>query len=129
MSPDPESDRHRPTTIRMKAKPPTVAVVRQPPHYEPALVRQSVAALGIDWPALIRPGDRVLLKPNFIRESHSQRPDEWEQIITHGTVISAVAEQAAAALDGRGTITVADAPQTDSDFEKICERAELSRLR
>ena len=102
-----------------------VRIVRQPPRYELALVRQSIAALGIDWPGLIRPGDRVVLKPNFIRESHTERPDEWEQIITHGTVIAAVAEQVAAA---GGKITIADAPQTDSDFEKICERAGLAKL-
>src|SRR5258708_5198301 len=102
-----------------------VTVIRQPPHYEPSLVRQSVAALGIEWRELIRPGDRVLLKPNFIRESHTNRPDEWEQIITHGTVIAAVAEQVAAA---GGRITIADAPQTDSDFEKICELTGIRKL-
>ena len=113
----------------MKVKPQSVAVIRQAPRYDPALVRQSVAALGIDWPALIHPGDRVVLKPNFIRESHTERPDEWEQIITHGTVIAAVAEQVAAAMDGRGTITIADAPQTDSDFDQICQRAQIPQLR
>jgi uncharacterized protein (DUF362 family) len=87
-----------------------------------------VTRLAIGWRELIQPGQRVLLKPNFIRESHTQRPDEWEQIITHGTVIAAVAEQVASALDGSGTITIADAPQTDSDFDKICERAELPQL-
>ncbi len=102
-----------------------VSVVRQPPRYDPALVRRSIAALGIDWRGLIRPGDRVLLKPNFIRQSHSQRPHEWEQIITHGAVIAAVAEQVLAA---GGKITIADAPQTDSDFDKICERTGIRRL-
>src|SRR5262245_44321630 len=106
----------------MKAK---VTIVRQPPRYDPALVRQSIAALGINWRELIRPGDHVLLKPNFIRESHSQRPDEWEQIITHGTVLAAVAEQV---LDAGGEITIADAPQTDSDFDKICERTGIRKL-
>jgi uncharacterized protein (DUF362 family) len=107
------------------ANAPRVTVARQVPRYELALVRRSVAALGIDWAALIRPGDRVLLKPNFIRESHTERPDEWEQIITHGTVIAAVAEQVVAA---GGKITIADAPQTDSDFDKICERTGIRQL-
>jgi uncharacterized protein (DUF362 family) len=110
-----------------------VAVVRQSPRYQPAevstSVQKAVELLGIAWRELIRPGDRVVLKPNFIRESHTKRPDQWEQIITHGTVIAAVAEQVAGALDGRGTITIADAPQTDSDFDKICQRAEIPQLR
>jgi uncharacterized protein (DUF362 family) len=118
---------------KLSALPPRVGVVRQSPQYDEPLVRQSVRramdALGLRWRDLIQPGQRVLLKPNFIRESHTNRPGEWEQIITHGTVIAAVAEQVAAALDGRGTITIADAPQTDSDFDKICERAELPALR
>ncbi len=84
--------------------------------------------LGVSWKDFVRPGDRVVLKPNFIRESHTQRPGEWEQIITHGTVIAAVALEVAAALDGRGTITIADAPQTDSDFQKISERVQLPAL-
>jgi uncharacterized protein (DUF362 family) len=106
-----------------------VTIVRQPPRYDPQRVRASIAALGVDWRGLFRPGARVVLKPNFIRQSHMEHPDEWEQIITHGTVIAAVAEQVAAALEGHGTITIADAPQTDSDFDKICERAELPQLR
>jgi uncharacterized protein (DUF362 family) len=103
-----------------------VAIVRQPPRYESAPVRQSVDHLAIPWRELIHPGDRVLLKPNFIRESHTDRPNEWEQIITHGTVIAAVAEQVAAA---GGKIIIADAPQTDSNFEEICERAGIPELR
>ncbi len=106
-----------------------VTITRQAPAYEAALVRQSVAQLGIDWRAQIRPDDRVVLKPNFIRESHTHRSGEWEQIITHGAVIAAVAEQVSAALDGRGTITIADAPQTDSDFDLICVRAGIPLLR
>ena len=105
-----------------------VTIARQAPTYELALVRQSVAQLAIDWRGLIHPGDRVVLKPNFIRESHTERPDEWEQIITHGTVIAAVVEQVATAMEGRGTITIADAPQTDSDFDQICQRAQIPQL-
>jgi uncharacterized protein (DUF362 family) len=102
-----------------------VAIVRQPPCYEAEQIRQSVAALGIDWRALIHPGDRVLLKPNFIRQAHTHRPGEWEQIITHGTVIAAVAEQVTTA---GGKITIADAPQTDSDFDAICALTGVRQL-
>lgn len=106
-----------------------VAIARQPARYEPGLVRQSVRAaldsLGVSIRALVKPGDRVVLKPNFIRESHTGRPDEWQQIITHGTVIAAVAELVA---EAGGKITIADAPQTDSDFERICERTGIRTL-
>lgn len=109
-----------------------VAVVRTTPKYNREIVEHAVTQvlqlLGVGWQDLIDPGDRVLLKPNFIRESHTDRPDEWEQIITHGTVIAAVAGQVAEAMGGHGTITIADAPQTDSNFQKICERAQIPEL-
>ena len=110
-----------------------VGVVYQPPHYDESLarasVRQAVESIGVTWDALVQPGEQVVLKPNFIRESHTNRPGEWEQIITHGTIIAAVALEVAAAMQGRGTITIADAPQTDSDFDKICERGQIPQLR
>lgn len=110
-----------------------VAVIRQAPRYDTATIGASVdralQALGLSWRELIKPGERVVLKPNFIRESHSERPDQWEQIITHGAVIAAVALKVAEALDGQGTITLADAPQTDSDFDAICQRTQINELR
>ena len=77
---------------------------------------------------LIAPGSTVLLKPNMIRESHLTRPDEWEQIITHGSMVRAVLDYVAIALQGRGRVLIADAPQTDSDFELIAARMGLSAI-
>jgi uncharacterized protein (DUF362 family) len=85
-----------------------------------------------DWNPLgelIRPGMTVLLKPNMIRESHLERPAEWEQIITHGAVVRAVLDYVAIALGGRGRMLIADAPQTDSDFEAIAARMGLEAIR
>jgi len=108
-----------------------VALVRQPNYDElgvTASLKAAMLALGADWSAVIRPGDRVLLKPNLIRQSHTDRPEEWEQIITHGSVIASVAEAVADALRGSGRITIADGPQTDSDFQAIDARLGLSAL-
>ena len=119
--------------LALDSVPPRVAVIRHPPRYDELSVRESVqealTALGLRWNNFVRPGDRVLLKPNFIRESHSNRPDQWEQIITHGSLIAVVAEEVAEALDGRGTVSIADGPQTDSDFLRICERTQIPQLR
>jgi uncharacterized protein (DUF362 family) len=102
-------------------------------------VREAFHLLGLDrarfgtrdWNPLgelIRPGAVVLLKPNMIRESHLARPAEWEQIITHGSVVRAVLDYAAIALAGRGRILIADAPQTDSDFGLIATRMGLAEI-
>jgi uncharacterized protein (DUF362 family) len=110
-----------------------VAVIRQEPRYNAervhASVRQAIDALGFTWSELVRPGDRVLLKPNFVSQSHLDRPHEWEQIITHGAVIAAVATEAAQALHGKGTITIADSPQTDSNFDVISARTGILELK
>ena len=77
---------------------------------------------------LISPGDTVLLKPNLIRESHAQKPDEWQQVITHGAVIEAVLIQVLQRLRGKGKVIIADGPQTDSDFDEICRRLGLHQM-
>jgi hypothetical protein len=77
---------------------------------------------------LIKPGDRVLLKPNLIRQGHATRPNEWEQVITHGALIQAVADMVAEALQGKGKVIIADGPQTDSDFDEICKRLGLLQI-
>ena len=116
-----------------KISPGRVAIVRQAPRYDATLVEESVRCavdhLGISWGEFVRPGARVVLKPNFIRQSHTTRAEQFAPIITHGSVIATVALEVATALDGRGTITIADAPQTDSDFEAICERVDIAGLR
>lgn len=68
---------------------------------------------------LIHPGETVLLKPNLVKESHPRDPNGWEYVITHGSVIRAVADYVWKALDGQGKVMVADAPQTDSSFAQI----------
>ncbi len=77
---------------------------------------------------LIKPGDNVLLKPNLIRESHSSRYDEWEQVITHPSIIRAVLDYVFIALKGKGRVTIADGPQTDSDFDEIVRRTGLDQI-
>ena len=69
---------------------------------------------------LISPGNTVVLKPNFIREAHETKPDEWKQVITHGSVIRAICDYVLLALKGEGKVIICDAPQTDSSFDKIC---------
>ena len=84
------------------------------------LVREAVTAL--DLPSdFIRPGDHVVLKPNWIKE-HDERhpgPGKWEHVITHPAVVEAVACWAAEEMAGEGAITICDAPQTDSSFSQI----------
>jgi uncharacterized protein (DUF362 family) len=78
----------------------------------------------------VRPGDRVVLKPNWVKE-HDERhpgPDQWEHVVTHPTVIEAVIRWTAEQLKGKGSITICDAPQTDSSFARIREYCQLDTM-
>ncbi len=68
---------------------------------------------------LVKPGDRVLLKPNMIKATHPRYGDGWKWMLTHGSLVRAVADYVAIALRGRGEIIIADAPQTDSSFRDV----------
>jgi len=59
---------------------------------------------------IVHPGDTVVLKPNFIKEHHETRLDEWEQVITHGSTREEAIIRMERALDelvieGIGTTT------------------------
>src|SRR5690606_34679343 len=93
------------------------------------MVESAIASL--DLPAdFIRPGDRVVLKPNWVKEHDERRPGPgaWEHVVTHPAVIEAVIRWVAPRLGGRGGIVVCDAPQTDSSFARIREYCGLDDL-
>ena len=93
------------------------------------LVNQTLAALSL-YDTFVQPGDRVVLKPNWIKE-HDERfpgPNQWNHVITHPAVIEAVARWTGKQLLGRGSITLCDAPQTDSSFDKIRQYCGLDAL-
>jgi uncharacterized protein (DUF362 family) len=102
-------------------------------------VRKSLLLLGLDasragttdWNPLtgvIRKGDTVLIKPNLVCESREGNPEEWEQIVTSGSVVRAVLDYVILALRGSGRILIADSPQSDSDFTSIAERTALPAI-
>jgi uncharacterized protein (DUF362 family) len=94
-----------------------------------ALVERCLTALAL--PAdFVRPGDHVVLKPNWVKE-HDERqpgPGHWEHVVTHPAVIEAVIGWVVPRLAGRGTLTVCDAPQTDSSFARLREYCRLDRM-
>lgn len=66
----------------------------------------------------IKPTDKVVVKPNFVQESRCQ-DDDWEYVITHPIVISAILELLADIISSVGKVTIADAPMSGASFEKI----------
>lgn len=106
-------------------------------------VRGALLAAGLDagrcgtadwnpFGALIRPGDTVLIKPNLV--SHRNMGAKFfgitdtDSLVTHGSVIRAVFDYAARALDGAGTIIIGDCPVQGSDWHAIVSLTGLDAL-
>lgn len=100
-------------------------------------VRELFYRLGMDrgnydtpgWNPLgevIKPGDSVLIKPNFV--SHRAPKNGKEAIITQGPVIWAVLDYAYIALKGRGKLTIGDAPYIYTDFSKVVKDTGIDKV-
>lgn len=109
-----------------------VSVHQGATHYDADtadVVGRAIDMLGIDAD-FIRPGDNVVLKPNWVKE-HDERypgPNHWEHVITHPGVIEGVIAWVAPKLQGSGSITLCDAPQTDSSFAKLRDYCGLDEM-
>lgn len=93
------------------------------------LVRELLASLGYDrerfgaaqWNPLseiLRPGQTVVLKPNFVLS----RNDSGQGIfacVTHPSILRALIDYSYIALRGEGRIVIADAPQMDCDWAEL----------
>jgi uncharacterized protein (DUF362 family) len=76
---------------------------------------------------IISPGDQVVLKPNFVMDRHYTGGD-YTSVVTHGSVIRAIMDYVAIALQWEGQITIADAPMIDNDFNRIVRRTGLEEV-
>jgi uncharacterized protein (DUF362 family) len=115
------------------------ATVGEQPNVVYTAVRESLRLLGLDanrygsaeWNPLgqwIRPGETVVLKPNFVRDFRESSPDDASCLITHGAIIRAVLDYAYLALNGHGRLVIADAPQNDANFDSIRRIAQLDMI-
>jgi uncharacterized protein (DUF362 family) len=101
----------------------------QNPAAVSAMVEEALRRLSLPED-FIQPDQRVVLKPNWVKE-HDERhpgPGQWEHMVTHPSVIEAVARWAAARLQGRGSVVICDAPQTDSSFRTLVQYCGLNKM-
>ncbi len=62
---------------------------------------------------------KVVIKPNWVREAHIERPGHWDYVITHPQIISAVLRKVIEMLPPGGRVSIMDGPEFSSSFEKI----------
>jgi len=85
-----------------------------------------------DWNPLgqvIRPGDRVLIKPNAVMDFNMLKSDSLWAVVTHPSVLRAVVDYVFIALKGRGRITIADAPMAQCNFQNWLRHTQLRSVR
>lgn len=69
----------------------------------------------------IHANDIIIIKPNWIAPCHKHNENEWQSVITHPVVITAVLKIVLERLNGKGKVIITDGPQTDSSWEKIMQ--------
>jgi uncharacterized protein (DUF362 family) len=115
-----------------------IARAARTPNLVYAAVRQALLHAGLDeehagtsvWNpagAVVRPGMRVLVKPNLVRhENHG--PGGTDCLVTHGSVVRATLDYVLRALEGQGEVFVADAPIQSADFDRVLDVTGLRRV-
>jgi uncharacterized protein (DUF362 family) len=69
---------------------------------------------------LIKPGHKVVLKPNWVFDVRGRKQFE-QQLTTHGAFLRVVIDYVVIALNGKGKITICDAPLQSASFAGILE--------
>lgn len=95
--------------------------------YEKSSIDKIISSWEKTFALNILPGDVVVLKPNWIAESHKYRVGEWLQVVTHPYVIESVLKIVLKILDGRGRVVITDGPMTGSSWSKLMEIMDASR--
>src|SRR2546430_16047879 len=80
-----------------------------------------------DWNplgALIAPGDRVLVKPNFVTSKNFEEHLRGEKLAcssTHGSVLRPLCDYALRACGPRGKVTIVDTPVEGCNLEEVVD--------
>lgn len=76
---------------------------------------------------LIKPGEQVLLKPNFVLHKNGAGLGT-EQMVTHGSLIRAALDYVSIALDSKGIVTIADSPVQSCNFRKAIQISGMNQI-
>ncbi len=75
----------------------------------------------------IRPGEILLLKPNWVRD-FNPNGSNLDSLITHVSLLKHLIDFAAVAMEKRGTVVIADAPLQNCDFNQLMKRSGVQEM-
>ena len=75
----------------------------------------------------VKTARKVVLKPNWVRDTHLERPGHWDYVITHPAVITAVLRKVLELMPSGGRVSIIDGPEFSSSFDKILSYYPLVR--
>ena len=104
-----------------------------------AAVRDCLHQLGLDkerygtpsWnplASLIKPGQKVVIKPNFVLGKNNNPAFSVDCSISHGSILRPLVDYAYIALNGRGSVVICDAPQHDACWEDIMQKTRVPSI-
>lgn len=107
--------------------------------YEEEIIQKSLSVmfsmLGFDrdnpFGHFIQPGNKVFIKPNWVTHEYRKSCKDQDNIyscITHPSIIRAVADYVAIALNGVGEIIIGDNPSIDANFNILMNLMRLDDL-
>jgi uncharacterized protein (DUF362 family) len=70
----------------------------------------------------------VVVKPNWVQESHEYIKSRWECVITHPDIVKAILSDLAHRMGGIGTISICDAPHTYAKFSGIVAHGNMHQF-
>lgn len=104
-------------------------------------VRQALRHVGLDasrfgspgWNPLgdlATPGETIAIKPNFVRHGNQggSGSSDTDCLVTHGSVVRAVVDYAAKALQGRGRVVIADCPVQGASWSDLLHLVGLDEV-
>ena len=107
--------------------------------YDLDIVKDSLMKLFLDlgYPKenplrnIVKPGDTVFIKPNWVASrwrASCDHVDDLYSVITHPSILEAIADFTAEALQGEGKIIIADNPSIDADFNELMEHTQIKEM-
>lgn len=77
---------------------------------------------------LVRKGDSVIIKPNWVKHLHPEGKNVFS-IITHPSVIRVVLDYILIASEGDAEVNIVDSPMIDCDFDEILRLISSERMK